>query len=180
MPLLSKDGEIPEEEIEKWIIISRSSLDNTNTSITVSSSACSTASASTNSVGGGITNIVTSASSSNISELGVGGISNHFLGVTPGWLRQIYLPRAHFAEMSLVFEIEARLKTKCDKLSEAFQMDEFDVTEAEWMQGSPEGNISQRFLEGLLYQKSYPQRLSSLLYQKNAVGKRESNIKNIF
>lgn len=136
LPLLSKDGEIPEEEIEKWSIISRSSLDSTNTSITISSSAYSTASASTNSVGGGITNTVTSASSSDISEPGVGGVANRFLGVTPGWLRQIYLSRAHFAEdstgyqMSLVLEIEARLKTKCDKLSEAFQMDEFDVTGA--------------------------------------------------
>jgi hypothetical protein len=27
-------------------------------------------------------------------------------------------------QMSLILEIESRLKTKCDKLSEAFQMDE--------------------------------------------------------
>jgi HAUS augmin-like complex subunit 4 len=136
LPLLSKDGEIPEEEIEKWSIISRSSLDSTNTSITISSSAYSTASASTNSAGGGITNTVTSASGSDIAEPGVGGVANRFLGVTPGWLRQIHLQRAHFSEdstgyqMSLILEIESRLKTKCDKLSEAFQMDEIDTTGA--------------------------------------------------
>lgn len=79
---------------------------------------------------------MTSASGSDIAEPGVGGVANRFLGVTPGWLRQIHLQRAHFAEdstgyqMSLILEIESRLKTKCDKLSEAFQMDEIDTTGA--------------------------------------------------
>ncbi|KAH9305598.1 hypothetical protein KI387_010002, partial [Taxus chinensis] len=134
LPLLSKDGEIPEEEIEKWSIISRSSLDSTITSITNSSTSNSSASTIINSVGGG-TNI-TAANGSDIQEPGVGGVANRFLGVTPGWLRQTHLPRAHFPEdgtgyqMSLIHEIEARLKAKCDKLSEAFQMDETDTNGA--------------------------------------------------
>ena len=38
LPLISKDGEIHEEEIEKWSIMSRSSLDSTSPSLTISSS----------------------------------------------------------------------------------------------------------------------------------------------
>ncbi|GLJ10843.1 hypothetical protein SUGI_0136400 [Cryptomeria japonica] len=137
LPLLSKDGEIPEEEIEKLSIISRSSLDSTITSMTSSSSSNSTASTSVNSVGGGLNSNILGANSSDIQEPGVGGVANRFLGVTPGWLRQIHLPRAHFTEdgtgyqMSLILEIESRLKAKCDKLSEAFQMDETDTNGAD-------------------------------------------------
>uniref|UniRef100_A0A0D6QQZ6 AUGMIN subunit 4 n=1 Tax=Araucaria cunninghamii TaxID=56994 RepID=A0A0D6QQZ6_ARACU len=137
LPLLSKDGEIPEEEIEKWSIISRSSLDSTSTSITISSSSNSTASTSVNSIASGVNSSnISAANSLDIAEPGVGGVANRFLGVTPGWLWQTHLTRAHFTEdstgyqMSLILEIEARLRAKCDKLSEAFQMDETDTTEA--------------------------------------------------
>ncbi|KAK6934468.1 HAUS augmin-like complex subunit 4 [Dillenia turbinata] len=42
LPVISKDEEIQDEDIEKWSVMSRSSLDSTSTSITISSSTNST------------------------------------------------------------------------------------------------------------------------------------------
>ena len=42
LPLINKDGDIHEEEIEKWSIMSRSSLDSTGTTMTMTSSSNST------------------------------------------------------------------------------------------------------------------------------------------
>ena len=77
LPLISKDGEIRQEEIEKCSIMSRSSLDSTSTSITISSSSNSTN--------------YTTANSTADTEPGVGGVPNRFLGITPAYLWQTQL-----------------------------------------------------------------------------------------
>lgn len=89
LPLISKDGEIHEEEIEKLSIMSRSSLDSTCTSITITSSsnstnytnvsAIGTGAAGTNALSGGLTDS---------SEPEVGGVPNRYLGITPAYLWQ--------------------------------------------------------------------------------------------
>nr|DAD23364.1 TPA_asm: hypothetical protein HUJ06_024827 [Nelumbo nucifera] len=133
LPLLSKDGEIHEEEIDKLSIMSRSSLDSTSTSVTISSSpnsanyttglANSTAS---------VTNNALALSSTDAAEPGVGGVPNRFLGITPAYLWQIQLQQTPFTvdmgeyRISLACEIEGRLKVKCDKLTEAFVMNDID------------------------------------------------------
>lgn len=90
LPLISKDGEIHEEEIEKLSLISRSSLDSTSTSVTISSSTNSTNYASANSTGSIVNNIL-SVSSTDTAEPGVGGVPNRFLGITPAFLWQTQL-----------------------------------------------------------------------------------------
>ncbi|RRT85888.1 hypothetical protein B296_00001727, partial [Ensete ventricosum] len=90
LPLLSKDGEIHEEEIEKLSMISRSSIDSTSTSVTPSSSSNSTYynnSYTNNS--SGLLGFTGPPGSSNIVEPGVGGVPNRFLGITPGFLWQV-------------------------------------------------------------------------------------------
>ncbi|XP_011012481.1 PREDICTED: uncharacterized protein LOC105116724 [Populus euphratica] len=132
LPLISKDGEIHEEEIEKWTVMSRSSLDSTSTSVTISStsnsisytnsSANSTASAANNAA------FLTNNDST---EPGVGGVPNRFLGITPAYLWQTHLQQMPFMmdiaeyQMSLSCEVEARLKSKCIKLADAF-VDDID------------------------------------------------------
>ncbi|KAL3652243.1 hypothetical protein CASFOL_001924 [Castilleja foliolosa] len=86
LPLISKDGEIHEEEIEKLSIVSRSSLDSTSTSITMSSSTNST----------NYTNVpvlMNTPFSVDVSEPEVGGVPNRFLGITPSYLWQTQLQR---------------------------------------------------------------------------------------
>lgn len=87
LPLISKDGEIHEEEIEK---LSRSSLDSTSTSVTISSSTNSTNYASASSTGSIVNNSL-SVSSTDTAEPGVGGVPNRFLGITPAFLWQTQL-----------------------------------------------------------------------------------------
>lgn len=129
LPLISKDGEIHEDEIEKWSIMSRSSIDSTSTSITISSSANSVNyNVSTNS-SLGTANNSSSNSNADAVEPGVGGVPNRFLGITPAYLWQTQLQRTPLAvdmteyQMSLPHEIEARLKVKCDQLADAFADD---------------------------------------------------------
>lgn len=129
LPLISKDGEIHEDEIEKWSIMSRSSIDSTSTSITISSSANSTnyTNISTNS-SLGTNNNSPSISNADAAEPGVGGVPNRFLGITPAYLWQTQLQRTPPVDMteyqmSLSHEIEACLKVKCDKLADAFADD---------------------------------------------------------
>lgn len=97
LPLLSKDGEIHEEEIEKWSIMSRSSLDSTSTSVTISSSSNSTnyTTSLLNSTAG-VANNALPVSSTDAVEPGVGGVPNRFLGVTPGYLWQTQLQQTPF------------------------------------------------------------------------------------
>uniref|UniRef100_A0A2P2K465 Uncharacterized protein MANES_15G071400 n=2 Tax=Rhizophora mucronata TaxID=61149 RepID=A0A2P2K465_RHIMU len=126
LPLISKDGEIHEEEIEKWSVMSRSSLDSTSTGVTISSSSNSMTytNSSSNSTAGGAYNALSGAS--DVVEPGVGGVPNRFLGITPTYLWQTQLQQMPLNmdvadyQMSLSHEIEARLKAKCDKLAEAF------------------------------------------------------------
>lgn len=90
LPLISKDGEIHEEEIEKWSIMSRSSLDSTSTNVTISSSSNSvnyTNSSANSTVGG-------TSISSNDGEPSVGGVPNRFLGITPSYLWQAQLQQS--------------------------------------------------------------------------------------
>ncbi|XP_057521710.1 AUGMIN subunit 4 [Amaranthus tricolor] len=128
LPLISKDGEIHEEEIEKWSIMSRSSLDSTSSNVTMSSSSNSTNYA---------TSTPSTAANSNLnatdmSDPGIGGVPNRYLGITSTYLWQTQLHQAPLSmamaeyQMSLFREIEARLKVKCDKLAGAFVVDDVD------------------------------------------------------
>lgn len=93
LPLISKDGEIHEDEIEKLSVVSRSSLDSTSTGITISSSGNSSNYASAISVGSIVNNSL-SVSSNDTAEPGVGGVPNRFLGITPAFLWQTQLHQA--------------------------------------------------------------------------------------
>ncbi|KAJ6724591.1 AUGMIN SUBUNIT 4 FAMILY MEMBER [Salix viminalis] len=132
LPLISKDGEIHEKEIEKWTALSRSSLDSTSTSVAISSTSNSinytnssaniTASAANNAL------FLTNNDST---EPEVGGVPNRFLGITPAYLWQTHHQQMPFTmdiaeyQMSLSCEVEARLKAKCIKLADAF-VDDID------------------------------------------------------
>ncbi|MQL78692.1 hypothetical protein Taro_011114 [Colocasia esculenta] len=104
LPLLSKDGEIHEEEIEKMSTVPRSSIDSTSTGVTINSSV------------------------SDSMESGVGGVPNHFLGITADFLWQVQLQKPPVTvdetqyQMSIAHEIESRLEAKCDKLADAFSL----------------------------------------------------------
>ncbi|KAM1807790.1 hypothetical protein ACFX11_030752 [Malus domestica] len=123
LPLVSKDGEVHEEEIEKCSIMSRSSLDSTCTGVTISSSSNSTNYTASNSL---------SCSATDIVEPGLGGVPNRFLGITPAYLWQTQLQQSPFCldmkeyQLCLSHEIEARLEEKCDKLADALVIDDID------------------------------------------------------
>ncbi|GMH05744.1 hypothetical protein Nepgr_007584 [Nepenthes gracilis] len=129
LPLISKDGEIHEEEIEKWTVMSRSSLDSTSTCVTISSSSNST---SYTSCTPSVANSALSLGANDVGDLGIGGVPNRFLGITPAYLWQNQLQLAPFSmdmsdyQMSITREIEARLKAKCDKLADAFLVDDVE------------------------------------------------------
>ncbi|TYH74894.1 hypothetical protein ES332_D05G435300v1 [Gossypium tomentosum] len=126
LPLISKDGEIHEEEIEKWSIMSRSSLDSTSTSLTISSSSNSLNYANSAATSGAAAN-----NTGDSGEPGVGGVPNRFLGIKPAYLWQTQLQRVPLSmdmadyQLTLSREIDARLKSKCDKLADAF-VDDID------------------------------------------------------
>ncbi|WOL13442.1 hypothetical protein Cni_G22211 [Canna indica] len=132
LPLLSKDGEINEEEIEKVSMMSRSSIDSITTSVTPSSSSNSTSynnsySNSTSSILG----ITGPPNSSDIVEPGV-GVPNRFLGITPSFLWQVQQQHRSMSvdtseyQRSLVREIESRLEAKCETLADMFAMNDND------------------------------------------------------
>ncbi|KAF6168124.1 hypothetical protein GIB67_011509, partial [Kingdonia uniflora] len=134
LPLISKDGEVNEDEIEKWSIMSRSSLDSsTSTSVTISSSSNSTNYVNNlvNSVTGVISNVLL-LNGNDVAEPGVGGVPNRFLGITSSYLWQAQLQQTSSSvdmteyQISLAREIESRLKAKCDRLTDAFAMDDMD------------------------------------------------------
>lgn len=83
LPLISKDGEVREDEIEKCSIMSRSSLDST-----ISSSSNSMNYTTANSTSSAA-NIIMSGGAD--TEPGVGGVPNRFLGITPAYLWQTQL-----------------------------------------------------------------------------------------
>lgn len=127
LPLISNDGDIREDDIEKWSIMSRSSLDSTSPSVTISSSSNSTSFTS------GTPSIAGNVAPSSVNEAGdpgIGGVPNRFLGITSTYLWQTQLQQVPLSmdmaeyQMSVFREIEARLKVKCDKLADAFVMDD--------------------------------------------------------
>lgn len=95
LPLISKDGEIHEDEIEKCSMMSRSSLDSTCTSFTVSSSSNSTNCTTANSISAANNNM--SLSAADVVEPAIGGVPNRFLGITPGYLWQTQLQQTPFS-----------------------------------------------------------------------------------
>lgn len=100
LPLISKDGEVREDEIEKCSIMSRSSLDSTGTSVTISSSS--------NSINYTTANSTTSAANTSLSggadtEPGVGGVPNRFLGITPAYLWQTQLQENPLSMVQEIF-----------------------------------------------------------------------------
>lgn len=125
LPLISKDGEIHEEEIEKWSMMS-SSLDS---SITLSSSSNSTSYVNSNA---SMLSGASSANNSDVVEPGVGGVPNRFLGITSSYLWQVQQQQPALDvdmieyQRSVVREIEFRLEAKCDTLADVFAMDEID------------------------------------------------------
>lgn len=132
LPLISEDGEVHEEEIEKWSIMSRSSLDSSSTSVTISSSSNSTNYTNISAIGtGGAANNVFSSNAADTGEPEVGGVPNRFLGITPTYLWKTQLQQAPLSndmaeyQMPLLLEVESRLKAKCDKLANAF-IDDID------------------------------------------------------
>lgn len=78
LPLLSKDGQVREEEILKCIITSRSSLD--------SSTSLTNTLANTSSSGAASTTLPLGSSDS--MEDTIGGVPNRFLGITASYLQQ--------------------------------------------------------------------------------------------
>lgn len=92
LPLLSQDGEVHEEEIEKLSTLSRSSFDSTMTSAAPSSSSISTSynnyssTASATTVGAAA---AYGSGSSETAEPGVGGVPDRFLGITSDYLYQV-------------------------------------------------------------------------------------------
>ncbi|KAK4491727.1 hypothetical protein RD792_002499 [Penstemon davidsonii] len=123
LPLISKDGDIHEEEIEKWSLVSRSSLESTCTSVTMSSSTNSTNYLANNPPSVGLTDP---------SEPEVGGVPNRFLGITPTYLWQTQLQRSPLPmdtteyQVLLAREIGSRLDAKCDKLGDSVIIDDID------------------------------------------------------
>ncbi|CAI0379778.1 unnamed protein product [Linum tenue] len=126
LPLISKDGEVQEEDIEKWSVMSRSSLDSTGTSATISSSSNSLYYPNSTTNSAGAMGSAFSPSVGDSLDPGVGGLANQYLGITPAYLWQTQLQQMPLMmdmaeyQMSLSHEIETRLKDKCDKLADAF------------------------------------------------------------
>ncbi|WOG82292.1 hypothetical protein DCAR_0101455 [Daucus carota subsp. sativus] len=144
LPMISKDGEVNEEEIEKWSAMSRSSLDSSNTSVTITSSSNSTNYTNLSAIGPvGPSGSVFSSNATDTGQPEVGGVPDRFLGITPSYLWRTQLQQEPLSndmteyQMPLLREIESRLKAKCDKLADAF-IDDID---------SSSGNSSARLPE---------------------------------
>ena len=85
--MISKDGEVNEEEIEKWSAMSRSSLDSSSTSVTITSSSNSTNYTNLSAIGpGGPSGSVFSSNATDTGQPEVGGVPDRFLGITPSYL----------------------------------------------------------------------------------------------
>ncbi|XP_019440721.1 PREDICTED: AUGMIN subunit 4-like isoform X3 [Lupinus angustifolius] len=127
LPLISEDGEVHTDDIEKLSAVSRSSIDSTSTSATINSSMSSTNFTTANS---SVSGANSSLASMDPVEPGVGGAPNRFLGITPAYLWQTQNQQTPLSvdmteyRMCLSREVESRLKVKCDKLSDAFVLDD--------------------------------------------------------
>ncbi|XP_068494926.1 AUGMIN subunit 4 isoform X2 [Phaseolus vulgaris] len=123
LPLISKDGEVHDEDIEKLSVVSRGSLDST-----VSGANSSNYNTPNSSVSGAISALV----ASDPVDPGVGGVPNRFLGITPAYLWQTQHQKTPLSvdmteyRLSVSREVDARLKMKCEKLSDAFVLDDND------------------------------------------------------
>lgn len=123
LPLISKDGEVHDEDIEKLSVVSRSSIDSTVSG--ANSSNYNTPNSSVNGANSAL-------AASDPVELGVGGVPNRFLGITHAYLWQTQHQKTPLSvdmteyRMSLAREVEARLKMKCEKVSDAFVLDDND------------------------------------------------------
>lgn len=142
LPLLSKDGDIHEEEIEKWNTMSRSSFDSAS-SITLSSGSIANGYNNNYADNSSIPRIVGPPPSiSDNAELGVGGVPNRFLGITPNFLWQVQPQQATMTvnpaeyQRSIVLEIESRLEAKCDTLADIFTMDEINSSSISQISGA--------------------------------------------
>ncbi|GAU39413.1 hypothetical protein TSUD_323610, partial [Trifolium subterraneum] len=129
LPLISQDGEVHDEEIEKLSVVSQSSLDSTSISGAIKSSMNSSNYTTPSSSVSGIDYSVVSMDPM---EPEVGGVPMCFLGITPAYLWQTQHQQSPLSvdmteyRMSLLWEVDARLKMKCDKLSNAFVLDDND------------------------------------------------------
>lgn len=125
LPLISKDGELQDDEIDRWSTPSRSSLDSTGTSVTMSSN-------STNLYTSGMSAAGNSAPSTDASEPSIGGVPNQYLGITPSYLWQAQLLQSPLCmdmteyQILLSREIGSRLDAKCDKLADVIALDDID------------------------------------------------------
>lgn len=101
LPLTAKDGELPDDDLEKWSLISRSSFDSSST--TSFSTNTTVTSVMSSSIGTGPSTINLFLSGTNPSDMmdpGIGGAVDRMLGLTPAWLCQTKLANAPFAEVS--------------------------------------------------------------------------------
>ncbi|GKB93676.1 augmin subunit 4 [Tanacetum coccineum] len=128
LPLISKDGEVHEEDIEKMSVLSRISIDSTSTSMTISSNSSNYKNVTSINAGGSANNVFP-IGASDMGDPAVGGVPNRYLGITSGYLWQSQAQHAPLPmdvaeyQMPLLREIEIQLKTKCDKLADAFMDD---------------------------------------------------------
>ncbi|KAI8012416.1 AUGMIN subunit 4 [Camellia lanceoleosa] len=82
---------------------------------------------------GGATNAL-SSSTTDAAEPGVGGVLSRYLGITHAYLWQTQLQQAPLSmgmaeyQMPLFREIDRCLKAKCDKLADAFEIDDIDTS----------------------------------------------------
>ncbi|XP_020680886.1 AUGMIN subunit 4 isoform X3 [Dendrobium catenatum] len=142
LPLLSKDGDVRKEDIEKWNTMSRSSLDSAS-SMTLSSSSITTGYNNNYVDNSNVSRIVGPPPSifDNV-ELGVGGVPNRFLGITPSFLWQVQPQQTSMMvnsaeyQRSVLLEIESRLEAKCDTLADIFTMDEIDSSSISQISGA--------------------------------------------
>ncbi|VAI53833.1 unnamed protein product [Triticum turgidum subsp. durum] len=133
LPLLSQDGEVHEEEIEKLSTLSRVSFDSTVTSATPSSTSISTNYNNYGSTGSALTAAAAAGGGgSELVEPGAGGVPDRFLGITSDYLYQVQQQQPAMTvdmveyQRSVARAIEARLEAKCDALADLFAMDERD------------------------------------------------------
>ncbi|GJT63990.1 hypothetical protein Tco_1015470 [Tanacetum coccineum] len=99
LPLISKDGEVHEEDIEKMSVLSRTSIDSTSTSMTISSN---------------------SSNYTNVTSINVGGSTNNVFPTGASDMGDPAVQHAPLPMDVLLREIKIQLKTKCDKLADAF------------------------------------------------------------
>ena len=106
LPLISKDGEVNTEDIEKLSVVSRSFLDSTSTSTTINSSMTSTNYTTPNSLASAVNSSLAAIDSV---EPGVGGVPSRFLGITPAYLWQTQHQQTPLTVVSYLTEYESQL-----------------------------------------------------------------------